>query len=553
VAGLSTEPIGFVLDGRAVTVPAGGSLLDALREHLGIRSAKDGCSPQGQCGCCTVLIDGRPRVSCVTPVARARGRAITTVDGLADAARWAEAFTAHGATQCGFCTPGIIVRAAALTRAERSSPDAVRTAMLAHLCRCTGWNTIVDAVTSFDSDVAPATPVAVTQGPAGPVPDPARSTARTTPRSSAGTTAGGAAARRARLEGGVSQAVGPSVALGRGGFADDTAPSDALVALRGADGTWVVGDSLEQARQLSGKVQGRRTTAPIEWPIEPPRGTWVRTLQTTWVEPAYLEPDASWCEPGGEPVSSYGNGGAFGGKQTGELAEVARRLAAEHGRPVRVLHTREDVVRFGPKRPPMAAGVRADGTGTVRVARTPGIVEAIHAVAPGFAVDEVDVPGPPTSVALRGAGWVEAAILLASSGSGPEYTITAPGGAVATASIADDGSVAVRVACGDPLDLVVLRSYCVGAAHMALGWVTSEGLSVDADGVPHDLTVRSFGVLRAVDTPPIEIEIDAPAAGAPERPVNGSDAVFAAVATAAWSRTGWAARWPTDRRLRSHP
>ena len=120
--------------------------------------------------------------------------------------------------------------------------------------------------------------------------------------------------RRAALEGGVAQDVGAHVALGRGGFADDTAPPDALVALLDADGEWVVGESLAEARQLSGKIQGRRTTAPLRWPIEVPDGAWMRTLQTTWVEPAYLEPDAAWCEPGGEPASSLGNGGAFGGK-----------------------------------------------------------------------------------------------------------------------------------------------------------------------------------------------------------------------------------------------
>ena len=59
----------------------------------------------------------------------------------------------------------------------------------------------------------------------------------------------------------------------------------------------------------------------------------------------------------------------------------------------------------------------------------------------------------------------------------------------------------VRIARGDPLDAIVLRSYCLGAAHMALGWVTSEGLAVDADGAPHDLTIRSFGILRAIETP----------------------------------------------------
>jgi CO/xanthine dehydrogenase Mo-binding subunit len=96
------------------------------------------------------------------------------------------------------------------------------------------------------------------------------------------------------------------------------------------------------------------------------------------------------------------------------------------------------------------------------------------------------------------------------------------------------------VSCGVVLDDVVLRSYCLGAAHMALGWVRSEGLAVGEDGVPLDLTIRSFGILRAVDTPPIDVRLDR---GTGE-PVNGSDAVFAAVAAAAWRRAGWAPRWP---------
>ncbi len=89
---------------------------------------------------------------------------------------------------------------------------------------------------------------------------------------------------------------------------------------------------------------------------------------------------------------------------------------------------------------------------------------------------------------------------------------------------------------------MVLRSYCVGAAHMALGWVTSEGLAVDEAGQVHDLTIRSFGVLRAVDTPPIDVVVDHVAAGPA---VNGSDAVFAAVAAAAWLAQGAPPAWPT--------
>jgi xanthine dehydrogenase small subunit len=503
----------FVANGRNVTVSGTGSLLDSLRDELGFRSVKDGCSPQGQCGCCTVWVDGKPRVACVTPVARVAGREVTTIEGLADAQDWADAFCESGGSQCGFCTPGIIMRAAALEPEQRLSSQAVGNSMLAHLCRCTGWHPIVEAIAAVGS--------------------PRRGARRDT----------ALAEQRALLEGGVAQSVDPSVALGQGGFSDDSAPADALVAVRAADGSWVVADTLDGARELSGKIQGRRTTAPLTWPVDVPEGEWDRTLQTTWVEPGYLEVDATWCEPGGEPMSLHGNGGAFGGKMSTELGETVRRLADHHGRPVRLLGTREDVVHFGPKRPPIAAGVRSDGTGVIRVVATPGIASRISVVAPGLDVIQVSAAGPPTSAAVRAAGWAEAAVLLASVTGSPEYVISSPAGATAAAAIGDDGAISIRVTCGRPLDEIVLRSYCVGAAHMALGWVTSEGLSVDADGVPHDLTIRSFGILRAIDTPPIHVEID----NDDRDPVNGSDAVFAAVAAAAWSRTDWALRWPAAR------
>jgi aerobic-type carbon monoxide dehydrogenase small subunit (CoxS/CutS family) len=515
---VTTEPseptVEFTLNGVVVTAPSDGrTLLEALRD-LGVHSAKDGCSPQGQCGCCTVWIDGQARVACVTPVARVARRAVTTLEALPDADDWGRRLCATGGSQCGFCTPGIVMRLAAIPAAQRTDAS-VRQALLAHLCRCTGWNTVVEAALMSAADA---------------------------PTRFGWSRHLGAAAQRAVLEGGAAQAVSPEVALGHGGFAADTSPADALAAVRGADGEWVVGESLTEARRASGKVQGRRTSEPLRWPIEVPDGDWVRTLQTTWVEPAYLEPDAAWCEPAGEPVGPLCNGGAFGGKRGSEVADAARRLAGEHGRTVLALYSREDVVRLGPKRPPLAAGIRADGTGVLRVARTPGIAEAIRSVAPGLVVEEVDVVGPPTSAGIRAAGWAEALVLLAPD----DGWVTAPNGARAHATISDDSTVHVRVACGPPIDPVVLRSYCVGAAHMALGWVRSEGITVADDGTPLDLTIRSFGVLRAVDTPTVHVQIDdAPVADF--APVNGSDAVFAAVALAAWRASGFAPRWPTMR------
>jgi aerobic-type carbon monoxide dehydrogenase small subunit (CoxS/CutS family) len=509
--------ISLTVDGRAVTVvDDGGSLLGALRDQLGVRGPKDGCSPQGQCGCCTVLVDGAPRVACVTPLKRVAGRTITTVDGLPDEDRtaWSEALCATGGSQCGFCTPGIVVRLAGLRAKGGDVADhaPVERALQAHLCRCTGWQTIVEAWDVLDAD------------------HPDRDL--------------DAASRRAALEGGAPQRVAPEVALGRGGFADDTAPADALVAVRAADGSWAVGETVAEARAAASKVQGRRTTVDAVPPLPVPDGAWAATLRTSWVEPAYLETDATWCAPGGEPASSLANGGAFGAKAPDHLGPVARELADRHGRPVRVLWSREDVVRLGPKRPPVAGGALADGTGRIVVARTPGIAAAIASVAPGLVVDEVDVAGPPTSAAVRGAGWAEAVVLLAGA-RGTVGEVIAPGGGRAEAEVVD-GRLRVRVAAGDVLDEIVLRSYAIGAAHMAYGWVTSEGLAVDDAGEVHDLTIRSFGVPRAIDTPPIDVEI-APTPGAP---VNGSDAVFAAVAAAVWLHQGCPTDWPTRGALR---
>jgi aerobic-type carbon monoxide dehydrogenase small subunit (CoxS/CutS family) len=504
----------FRVDGRDVTVPEdAGTLLDALRDHLGVRVVKDGCSPQGQCGCCTVLVDGQPRVACVTPVRRVAGREVTTVAGLPDAPAWGAAFTAVGASQCGFCTPGIIVRLAAL-RARGvavSDTDALSRALGAHLCRCTGWRTILEAYAAFGGDHPP------------------RDLA--------------AAARRAGIEGRTPQRVGPEVSLGGAGFADDLAPPGALVAVPDGRGGWAVGATLAEARARAGKVQGRRSTVGVRHPLDVPPGAWDLTLRTTWVEPAYLETDASWCEPGGSPASPLANGGAFGAKTASPVAEVAARLAAEHGRPVRVLLSREDCVRMGPKRPPVAAGIRADATGVMRVVRTPGVAAAVRAAAPGLVVEECEVAGPPTSAAIRAAGWAEAAVLLAALGRRLPVRVVSPEGAVATATL-DGSRVVVSVACGDPLDEVVLRSYCIGAAHMALGWVRSEAIAVDDHGEPQDLTIRSFGILRATEMPPVDVEI-VPSDGPP---VNGSDAVFAAVAAAAWVAEGCPQDWPTQRR-----
>jgi len=465
---------------------------------------------------------------------------VTTLDGLDPDVRdrWLAAFTACGASQCGFCTPGIVVRLEGLRTRSANGPDGapddadVERALAAHLCRCTGWRPILDAW-HLATDPTGSTlhdPLAEA-GMAGRDPQ--------------------AAAARAGIEGGMAQQVGAHVAAGRAGFAADTAPAGSLVALPGdGPGDWVVADTVAGARLQAAKVQGRRTTVATGPPLEVPPGDWTVVLRTSWVDPAYLETDASWCEPGGEPADPLANGGAFGGKVDTPVVDAAGRLATEHRRCVVALFDREDAVRRGPKRPPVAIGVHADGTGIARVVATPGIAAAIDAVAGGLVVDEVTIPGPPTSATLRGAGWIEAAVAVAAA-TGAAH-ITSPSGATARAVVADDGAITVHVACGDPLDEVVLRSYCTGAAHFAASWVTSESLAVDpADGTVGDLTIRSMGVLRAADTPPITVVIDPDLGDTTGAPVAAGDAVVAAVALAVWRHQGLPDAWPTHQPLRS--
>ena len=159
---------GFTVNGQAVEVGEHHEhLLAALRDELRITSPKDGCSPSGQCGCCTVLIDGKARISCQTSLDKASGAEITTLEGVPEAerARMADAFAAHGALQCGFCTPGIVMRTVALLgRDKETTRDDAARHLGAHLCRCTGYVKILDAVESLAQG---ETPVAISAGGVG--------------------------------------------------------------------------------------------------------------------------------------------------------------------------------------------------------------------------------------------------------------------------------------------------------------------------------------------------------------------------------------------------
>jgi carbon-monoxide dehydrogenase small subunit len=134
---------------READVPSSATLAGLLREHLGLTGTKIGCG-RGECGACTVLLDGLPVNSCLVFAAQCRGRDVTTVEGLAENGeldRIQRAFVEAGAVQCGFCTPGMIMSAHALLASNpHPSREEIEEALSGNLCRCTGYVKIVDAV-----------------------------------------------------------------------------------------------------------------------------------------------------------------------------------------------------------------------------------------------------------------------------------------------------------------------------------------------------------------------------------------------------------------------
>src|SRR5213594_4626854 len=141
----------FNLNGqiRAASYAPGMHFLEVLREECGVVSAKDGCAPEGTCGCCLVLIDGHPALSCLRKPEQMEGREVVTVEGLSEDTRrvLGDAFVLEGGVQCGFCIPGIVIRAASLIEHDRTvDRNAVAKALDGHLCRCTGYGRIIDAI-----------------------------------------------------------------------------------------------------------------------------------------------------------------------------------------------------------------------------------------------------------------------------------------------------------------------------------------------------------------------------------------------------------------------
>ncbi|MDF1661934.1 MAG: 2Fe-2S iron-sulfur cluster-binding protein, partial [Planctomycetota bacterium] len=143
--------IEFTLNNQTKSVCARDdeSLLETLRERCDIISTKDGCQPQGQCGCCLAIIDGQAKVTCAMPASKIAGKDVLTLEGLSEEERdlTARAFVAAAGLQCGYCIPGIALRAKhILDNNPKPSRDDISKALDVHLCRCTGYIKIVDAI-----------------------------------------------------------------------------------------------------------------------------------------------------------------------------------------------------------------------------------------------------------------------------------------------------------------------------------------------------------------------------------------------------------------------
>jgi carbon-monoxide dehydrogenase small subunit len=151
------ETLAMRLNGEEVTVQIepDALLLDVLRQRLGLTGTKEACG-EGECGACTVLLDGQPVTSCLLPALKAQGREVCTVEGLASGGELhplQKSFMEQGAVQCGYCTPGMLMSAKALLdRNPHPTEQEIKEAISGNLCRCTGYVKIVEAVKAASSD-----------------------------------------------------------------------------------------------------------------------------------------------------------------------------------------------------------------------------------------------------------------------------------------------------------------------------------------------------------------------------------------------------------------
>ncbi len=557
------------------------NLLYALREDLAKTCVKDGCAPSGQCGACSVLVDGKPRLACVTPLARVAGKTVTTPDGLSEPLRTdlARAFVDAGAFDCGFCIPGILVRAhQLLSRNSAPTRKEIGRALIANVCRCTGWAPIVAAIESI-------------------------------------------AAKLTDIESRIDLDLDLDIPLGRHRFlADDVdveywiVPVVAGVAdgefdgIAGCDGALItaesiscvspdrlpildrgerirdpgdvialaIGRSLSEARACAESVRPIIVEHPADEcdladECEPAdrsepelSDVTLREWLTVAVDPGFVEPEAASARLDGENLTVRSqtetpweeqarldqifesfhveleietNGGSYGGK-AGPGPEVFAAAAAVEldGSTCCVYGRRESILRHR-RRHPVRAHVTLDVDGDGRLRRIDGRLDSrgggvdpgpnpyqcptsvMVAVEPGriagpirgdgiaqftFVLEQaVDRRGVDRAESLRPAG--RSCLAVVSDADGVAITGSDSVAVAAGVHLAENGSIAkiVLAYCG-ALDDTSTRTSVISGAYMGAGLSLSEHVPM-RDGVPMPATIRSLGLLRCAQTPPIEV------------------------------------------------
>lgn len=586
------------MDGHDVEVRADGSLLEVLRDTLGKTCVKDGCAPQGQCGACCVLVDGAPRLACVTPISRVRNREVTTVEGLSEPlrSRIADAFWRSDAFVCGFCTPGIAVRLHALLN-EGDVPDRrhVDRALAAHLCRCTGWQSVVDAATTA------AVPDAVADGDGHAraeafdiVLGRHRYLADTTDAEiwampvCAGTCVGildDVVGEGILTCADLGSRLPPGTMLGLGETIGD--PGD-IVAL-------ALGTTVAAARRTAEACRiHTRDGVPDPSPGPLDSAEWLTPVQ----DPGFLEPEAAFAavDPAGLHVRTQSDrphatrtalesawpdrsvhlevvtqGGSYGGKASPVPALLAAAAAEVTDRRVGFVFGRRESILWHPRRHPAKVEVdlAVHGGRLVRIDGRVVLAGGGADIGPcpyDVPIDvHVEVVAGRPAAPLRGDGllhWtfgLEHALLDAGVGradslaSMPSRCVAALGAAdgwavagshraavAAAVMLADSGDVtALTLAVGGGEPAHRERDIMSGA-YMGLGLALSETVPMRA-GVPTPGTMRSLGLLRCGDTPPMRVlEVEAASEDAVSEPVAdfAVAAVPAAVAVALRLRFG---------------
>ena len=478
------------VDGRRVEVPEPpGRCSTCSATSSASHRRRTAAARRASAGAARCWSTARPRVACVTPVRRVAGRRITTLDGLA-----ADERAGRGPT-----------------RSAPPAPASAASARPGSSCGSRPARPRGRRRTTTRGRAAPCSPTCAGAPAGGP-------SSRPGPRSSAHAATPPTRDLEAAARAGDDRGRQPAAGRPRGGARRGRLRRRHRAgrrARRGARRPGRMGGRRDarrgagRGRQGAGSAHHRRRRATRS---RCPTATGRSRCRRRGSSPPTSRPTRRGARPAASRRRRSANGGAFGGKVRSPVAGAARALADQHGRPVRVLLSREDTVRLGPEAP---AGRRracgADGSGVIRVVRTPGIAEAIASVAPELDVEEVDVRrtadvgrrcgppgGPRPSVLLAGLPGARRHRSRSPDGRGGRGRRSTPTGRsrvrVALRRSARRGRAALATASAPPT--------------WRFGWVTSEGLAVDADGAVHDLTIRSFGVLRAVDTPPIDVEIE---------------------------------------------